>query len=477
MAHHFQSGTDTEVEMTAMKDVVVLIPGIGGSALAKDGKEIWSITPGAALRGILSRGESINRLRLGGDDPNADDLGDGVRPTRLLPDFHLVPGLNWRIDGYGRFAQQVQARFDAVPGKNYFELPYDWRRDNRVAARQLATQSKQWLKEWRESSGNPDSKLVIVGHSMGGIVARLFLEFFDGWKDTRTLITLGTPYSGSINALDFLANGFRKGWGPFTVDLSETLRSFTSVYQLLPSYRCLRGEGNSWRNLDDDQVDWTGSGVDGQRLKAAIALQRELRSAVDARLAAGNPGYDVRPVIGDFQRTLWAATRDGTKVQTQHLRAKDEEGGDGTVPKISASPHELLEGFQQAAFVSQKHASLQNDNPVIDHIGGLLRRVPLDPVDVFPATDAAVSLEVEDVTTDEPMVVRAFNTAGLPLTASLTPIAGGGPIVVPLTAGADGWQTAARGDLAEGDYRVTVSGNGAHPVTEVVSVVDVSTIG
>jgi hypothetical protein len=46
-----------------------------------------------------------------------------------------------------------------------------------------------------------------------------------------------------------------------------------------------------------------------------------------------------------------------------------------------------------------------------------------------------------------------------------------------LTAGADGWQTAARGDLAEGDYRVTVSGNGAHPVTEVVSVVDVSTIG
>ena len=82
-----------------MKDVVVLIPGIGGSALSKDGKEIWSFTAGAALRGLLSRGDSINRLRLNGDDPDADELGDGVRDTRLLPDFHLVPGLDWRVDG------------------------------------------------------------------------------------------------------------------------------------------------------------------------------------------------------------------------------------------------------------------------------------------------------------------------------------------------------------------------------------------
>ena len=457
-----------------MKDVVVMIPGIGGSALSKDGNEIWSFTAGAALRGLLSRGDSINRLRLAGDDPDVDDLGDGVRATRLLPDFHLVPGLDWRIDGYARFAEQVRTRFDAVPGENYFELPYDWRRDNRVAARLLASKSRQWLQSWRESSGDPESKLVIVGHSMGGIVARLFLELFDGWKDTRTLITLGTPYSGSVNALNFLANGFRKGWGPFTVDLTDTLRSFTSVYQLLPSYRCLRSDDGKWLNLDE--VDWAGTGVDGDRLTAAITLQRDLRKAVDDRLTAGGPGYEVRPVIGDFQRTLWAASRNGDKVETRSMRALGEEGGDGTVPKISASPHELLEGFQQAAFVSQKHASLQNDNPVIDHIGGLLNRVPINPVDVFPATDAAVSLEVDDVTTDEPLVIRARNAAGLPLTAILTPVAGGEPITVPLAPDAEGWQAAERDDLPDGDYRVTVSGPGAHPVTEVVCVVDLSTI-
>lgn len=457
-----------------MKDVVVMIPGIGGSALSKDGKEIWSFTPGAALRGLFSAGKTIRRLQLGDDDPDADDLGDGIQATRLLPDFHLVPGLDWRIDGYGRFAQQVQARFDAVPGKNYFELPYDWRRDNRVAARLLARRSKRWLDDWRDSSGNPDAKLIIVGHSMGGIVARLFLELHNGWKDTRTLITLGTPYSGSVNALNFLANGFRKGWGPFTVDLSDTIRSFTSVYQLLPSYRCLRGPGDTWLNLDE--VDWTDTHVVGDRLKEAIGLHRDLRSAVDARLKTGIAGYEIRPVIGDFQRTLWAATRDGTKVEVRSLRGIDEDGGDGTVPKISASPHELLDGFQQAAFVSQKHASLQNDDPVIDHIGGLLNRIPLKPVDVFPAADAAVSLEVDDAITDEPVVIRARSSAGVPLSAVLTPVAGGEPIHVALTADAHGWQTAERDGLPEGDYRVTVSGQGTHPVTEVISVVDVTTI-
>jgi pimeloyl-ACP methyl ester carboxylesterase len=458
-----------------MKDVVVLIPGIGGSALSRDGKEVWSFTAGAALRGVLSLGGTIKKLALDGDDPDADHLGDGVTATRLLPDFHVVPGLDWRVDGYGRFAEQVKARFGVVPGKNYFELPYDWRRDNRVAARALARRSKRWLEEWRTTSGNIDAELVLVGHSMGGIVARLFLEQHDGWKDTRALITLGTPYSGSVNALEFLANGFRKGWGPFTVDLTDAIRSFTSVYQLLPSYRCLAGPDSTWLNLDE--VDWTGTGVDGDRLAAAITLHRDLRSAVDARLAAGDKGYDVRPVIGDFQRTRWAAVRNGAKVEARFVRAGGEDGGDGTVPKVSASPHELLEGFQQAAFVGQRHASLQNDDPVLDHIGGLLRRVDLDPVDVFPAGDTAVGLEVEDVTTDEPLVIRARNAAGLPLTAMAVPVAGGPPFPIDLEPAPDGWLEGDRDDLPDGDYRVTVTGAGVHPVTDVVSVVDVTTIG
>lgn len=453
-----------------IRDVVVLIPGIGGSVLQRDGRDVWAMSAGAALRAVLSLGRDIERLRLQGDDPEVDDLGDGVVATRLMPDLHLIPGLDWKIDGYARVARQLRDRFGCVPGKNYFELPYDWRRDNRVAARALARSAHQWLADWRVRSGNADAKLVLVGHSMGGVVARLYLELLDGWRDTRTLITFGTPYSGSVNALDFLVNGFRKGWGPFSVDLSAMLRSFTSVYQLLPSYRCMEGGAGAWQNLDE--LDWSGTHLDGSRVRDALTLHRDLRAAVDARLARGDAGYDVRPVVGRFQPTLWAARSSGGRVETMQLRALGEEGGDGTVPTVSATPHEALQDLRNVAFVSQRHASLQNDDAVLDHMGGVLLTRRQSPVDVFPAADESIALQVEDVTIDEPLVVRARSERRAGLVAQVEPLDGSPTQTAAMRDGGDGWQRAVLEGLAATDYRVTVTGSGLHPVTDIASIVD-----
>lgn len=118
--------------------------------------------------------------------------------------------------------------------------------------------SRQWLSDWRSSSGTAEARPILVGHSMGGIVSRDFLEVLEGWRDTRALITFGTPYRGSLNALDYLASGMRKGPAGI-VDLSDLIRSLTSVYQLLPVYKCfdpgdgtliLVGEAGSIPGLD-----------------------------------------------------------------------------------------------------------------------------------------------------------------------------------------------------------------------------------
>ncbi len=457
-----------------MQDVVVLLPGIGGSVLARDGKEIWAPTPGAALRGALSLGGSIQRLRLDADDPAADRVDDVVA-TRLVPDLHVLPGLGWKIDGYTRIREQLTRRLGLVPGENYLEFPYDWRRDNRVAARQLARAAPAWLARWRERSGNADARLVLIGHSMGGIVSRLYLEQFDGWRDTRTLITFGTPYAGSVNALDFLVHGLGKKWGPFGIDLSGLLRSFTAAYQLLPSYRCLAGADGGWLPLDDPGVDWSDTAVDPARLRAAIGLARELRGQVDRRIAASGPGYDVRPVIGDFQPTRCAARKAGADVQILTERGPGEDGGDGTVPTLSAIPHELLQGWRNAAFAGQRHGSLQNDDAVLDHVGGLLRR--REEVDVFPAQRNPVTLVVEDIVADEPLTVRARTTdPGARLLATLAPVGAGEPTRHPLTGTGDGWQQVTLAQVPAGDYRVTVSGDAVRPVTDLVSVVDLAEV-
>jgi Lecithin:cholesterol acyltransferase len=153
-----------------MGDVIVLLPGILGSVLQRDGEDVWGPTPDAALRALWRLGRSLRDLRLGSHPPDRDDLGDGVVATRLVPDVHVIPGL-WGIAGYSAISAMIVGTFDVVPGHTFLPIPYDWRRDNRVAAWRLAATALPALYEQRKD--NPDAKLILIGHSMGGLVARL----------------------------------------------------------------------------------------------------------------------------------------------------------------------------------------------------------------------------------------------------------------------------------------------------------------
>lgn len=392
-----------------MKDIVVLLPGITGSVLQKDGKDVWAFSGGAAIRALLSLGGSIKDLELQGDDPDVDDLGDGVSATRIMPDIHLIPGL-WKIDGYGRIAEAIRNEFDVETGVNFFEFPYDWRRDNRVAARQLARESHDWLKAWRERSGNDDAKLILVCHSMGGIIARHFLEVLDGWKDTRALISFGTPYRGSLNALGFLVKGMPKKLGPITlIDLSALLRSFTSVYQLLPIYRCVDvGGAEMARVAETDGIPK----VDSTRAKEALEFHRTLQDAVDAHReesAYRDGGYQIYPVVGTYQRTTQSARlRDDGITFLAEYEGVDQDG-DGTVPRVSATPIELSDDPREM-YASERHATLQNKRQVLTQLMGVLSRGEIDLSsyrDVLERPRPRVSLEIEDLyLSEEPITAR-----------------------------------------------------------------------
>jgi hypothetical protein len=123
---------DAEATMRPMTDVVVLLPGITGSVLRDSrGRDLWAPTAGAAARALVTLGRSITDLELRGEDAD-----DGVTAPMMVPDLHLIPGL-WKVDGYSKISGYLQQQFAVTPGKNFFAFPYDWRRDNRVAARRL----------------------------------------------------------------------------------------------------------------------------------------------------------------------------------------------------------------------------------------------------------------------------------------------------------------------------------------------------
>ena len=454
------------------KDVIVLLPGVSGSALAKDGREIWGLSASTLWRAATSIGDTIKQLTLGEDDPSVDDLGDGITATKLIPDLHMLPGL-WKIDGYTATTQSLVQHFGLRPGQNYFEFAYDWRRDNRVSARRLAEKAKQWLKAWRASSGAADARLVLIGHSMGGVVARYFLEVLGGWRDTRTLITFGTPYRGSLNAVGYVTNGYAKGIGPLRVDLSDTVRSFTTLYQLLPTFRCIdKGDGTLVRIGETSGLP----NVDAARAADALAFHREIHDAQKRNSedeTYRERGYQIFTVVGIEQPTFQSAVLRGGKMELSQNPIGKVSGGDGVVPRGSATPHEL-DGQGREMYAAEAHASLQNFDAVLTQVRGVLTRGDLTAFERLEpvAEKVTLGLDMQDVYGAGPVEISAKPSKAVPLEAQIFESKTRKLVArAPLRASADG-QARAAITLPAGAYRITVGGETVSPVTDAFLVVD-----
>jgi hypothetical protein len=454
-------------------NVVIVLPGISGSVLAKDGKEVWGTSGGAIWRAVSSGGDSIKALALTApDDPSVDDLGDGVTATRLVQDLHIIPGL-WKIDGYSGMVARLQSGLELEIGQNLFEFPYDWRRDNRVAARRLARLSSEWLNNWRNTSGNDKAKLILVGHSMGGLVARYFLEVLDGWKNARALVSFGTPYRGSLNALGYLANGYAKGIGPLSIDLSSTLRSFTAVYQLLPAFECVEmGTGKLERVGEVQGLP----GVDATRAAAALAFYREMGKAQEEnakREEYAEARYEIFPIVGVGQPTFQSATFASGQVTLLRTIDGEDYSGDGTVPRVSATPLEMSAAHREI-FVAEAHASLQNFDAALVNLTSILTGTQIDLSKFRFAPVETMSLDMDDVYASDAVAIRAVPSWEAPVSAKIV-AATTGEIVKELSLRPAGNCFVGMTNLSPGPYRITVSApsqEGTVSATDVFLVVD-----
>ncbi len=388
--------------------IVVLIPGIMGSVLQRGERTIWGPSSGATLRAIFSATGSIARdLKLETGESN-------VRAVGLMPTVHLLPGL-WKIDGYDDISRFLQYNLELSPGENFFEFPYDWRLDNRISSALLKQKTDDWLEAWRQTSGNPHAKLVLIAHSMGGLISRHFLEIENGWRDTKALITFGTPYRGSPKAIGGLVNGL--GAGPIKLnEMTSTVRGLPSVYQLLPRYPCYdQGDGEIIRIEEASELP----NVSIDDAIVGIEFQREIGRAVKKNMcdmSYMSNRYLIFPVVGATQKTVQQAHCVDDRVEMVTDMGDGDYDGDGTVPRVSATPLEIEDEYREF-FVGTKHATLQSAPAIQTHLIQVLKNLRSGRRVLDSQGESNVrrhiSLDCKDVyLSGEPIIIRA-RTAGI----------------------------------------------------------------
>ncbi len=258
------------------------------------------------LPGVM--GSSIGHLRKnGGADVTWFDPVEICQGQ--LVKLALPAGNRYWAIGVLRFAYERLRLVLRIAGFDAVFHPYDWRRDIAWNGRELAD---RLLRERRQD-------VVIVGHSMGGLVARAALAHKGGERMGR-VIQLGAPNKGVFVAVQALRGTYPLIRRVAMLDLKHSadelarqmLTTFPGLCDLLPA-------ANLCKEFDPfDPEQWP----DGP--KPAVRL---LQNSRDAMAVLPPPDERFRLIAGFGQDTVLGLRRVGRKLEFGRGPA-----GDGTVP-------------------------------------------------------------------------------------------------------------------------------------------------
>ncbi len=186
------------------KPIVIMLPGIMGSNLSQKDKEIWLHYGRILSGGLINLGYSnVNKI-----------VADSVVKT-----------------SYYKLYKWLSAKYDVVV------YPFDWRKPLPECASEFNTKIKSLLKV-----GQP---IKIIGHSMGGLLARDFiLNHDDTWQDLKAskgfrMLFLGSPLGGSFRIPSVLFGEDAIIQKLSKLDLFHTKEGLLKMFSQLPGILAL----------------------------------------------------------------------------------------------------------------------------------------------------------------------------------------------------------------------------------------------
>jgi pimeloyl-ACP methyl ester carboxylesterase len=316
---------------------IVIVPGAPGTELVDQvtGERVW---PSAKLM-VKRDGNELLALPL--DDP----AGSSIVAGGLLRQVH-VAGMKFRIKAYDGLEKKLRklgyrlGDWNAPTGDGeYFYFPYDWRQSVETTGRRFSRELAAFY--GRTPADTPPA--IVLGHSLGGMIARYALMYGDtplrddgplppvtwaGSAHIGTIFLVATPNDGTFIALERLEKGIFYRWhrGGFS---PETLFTYPAVFDMIPRriVPLVDSDGKplpfDLENPDDwERVGWSvidphresrvPYAVRREHLERELARSSRMREAMHQFGATPNPVtlYVVACLSRSVQRTALVTSGD-----------------------------------------------------------------------------------------------------------------------------------------------------------------------
>lgn len=416
-----------------LRHLIVIVPGIGGSVLADADGVVW----GDRMRRVVGLVGHPDRLH--GNKPLRavglmKTLGF-IAPLKAHGYDDLVRGL---LNGLDTPDLAVDVAADGAgrnPRADIVLLPYDFRLGVEPAARRLAAEVTARLEHLpqRERVG----RVIVIGHSMGGLVARYWALDPDQARTCAAILTVGTPHRGASKALDWLVNGAGLGVGPrvggraaITVTrvvlqgTTDMLRSWPGMYDLLPTYQVIDDPVGGRHLTAYDLADAGGPGFAADPFYKTQALRaRDLHDTITTAWATPPQAPGASPATIPFlardHGTVHAARLDHGRLEVAVADPGWQPNpgwrGDGTVPALSAVPPELAPTAFSHRWhhVQERHVPMAGTNAVVEMVRSLVGD-DVSAVRGGPAEGLRLGIDLDDAAVlgePVPVTVRLLDGA------------------------------------------------------------------
>jgi pimeloyl-ACP methyl ester carboxylesterase len=314
-------GNTSEFSESTQRKPIIFIHGFAGSKLACGENELWVPTLGNVTNDLLDL-----RLDADGDSPHPDACPSNT--AGIVADSYGSPVYEPALESLKRTAPD-----------DHRVYVWDWRRDPRAALAGLDAEIDAALAATRQRREGTN-KVVLMGHSMGGLVIRSYINDPARARRVARAVTIGTPYWGAPKAIFPLAAGIENPAGGVLNWLvagspanrqafQELARNLAGLYFLFPSENYgawLRLVQYLTRNDLEAYVERLG----GNRALLAQALDAHKTELDGFR----RNGVDFRVFVGTGRNTVGEVTlRPGSRPPVNI----NWVNGDGTVPELSAT--------------------------------------------------------------------------------------------------------------------------------------------